>query len=276
LNRVQIAVLDDEWRKMKIFDDLPATAELSCAKTVQACEMQRAQPANAGISARQALADFFDSPSRGWAEMTSGWRQSRYRKFGSYEDELAAMKFYSYRQRGLREAIDKKTWVEIRAIPNITNNPAFQGVTVSMANGRGGGQGFLGRQRSLISRAAETEARRRMVIAALALEMFHLDHNEYPVSLNQVSQWCAVPADFMDGKPLRYRRISAQDFILYSTGADSVDDGGITLWDRPANGFTGRGFFRSEEPDMLWPRVASAEEVLAQASESPQERRRRR
>jgi hypothetical protein len=188
------------------------------------------------------------------------------------------MRFYFDRQRGLRDAINKRTWAEIREIPNITNNPTFQGIAISMVGrggtGRGGGQGFLGRQRSLILRAAETEARRRLVLAALALEAFYLGHKEYPTSLTQLSEPGVFLADFMDGKTLRYRRVRAQDFVLYSTGADCVDDGGITFWESPGNGFAGRGFFRSEEPDMLWPRVASTEEVLAQASGSSREPRR--
>ena len=274
LDRAELAALTDEWRRMKIFEGLPATAELSCAMTLQGCEWQRQQPVNPGPSTRQAMGDFFDSPTRGWSEMTSTWRQSRYRDFGSYEDEVETMKFYARRQRDLQHALTMKTWMDIRTMQEITNAPPAQmrGLFTSGRgiNGRGGG--FFG-QRSLVMRAAETEARKRLVLGALALETAYLQHHAYPDSLSQLDSNSQIPADFMDGKSLRYRRLNAETFLLYSTGLDCVDDGGIALWERP-NSFSGRRFLRTEQPDMLWPRAASAEEVLALASEPEPERRR--
>jgi hypothetical protein len=62
----------------------------------------------------------------------------------------------------------------------------------------------------------------------------------------------SVPADFMDGKPLRYKLRSDGDFLLYSVGEDGNDDGGDPTPVPPSTSFnwlSGR--------DIVWPRVAT-------------------
>jgi hypothetical protein len=70
----------------------------------------------------------------------------------------------------------------------------------------------------------------------------------------------------MDGKPLRYRLTGDHHFFLYSTGLDCVDDGGQMRPDTTQTGGPGRGLFRSEGPDLLWPRPASLSEVETEKS----------
>ena len=73
-----------------------------------------------------------------------------------------------------------------------------------------------------------THVRMQLAQVACALERFHLARGHYPDLLDALSpQFIArVPADFMDGKPLRYRRLNEHSFLLYSVGLNETDDGG--------------------------------------------------
>jgi hypothetical protein len=72
------------------------------------------------------------------------------------------------------------------------------------------------------------EARRQMVLAALALRRWQLRHGALPDRLDQlVPEFLrAAPRDPMDGAPLCYRRELAGVFTLYSVGANERDEGG--------------------------------------------------
>ena len=98
------------------------------------------------------------------------------------------------------------------------------------------------------------ETQRQMTLAAIALKRYELAHSHFPGSLQElVPQYLSeLPRDYMDGKPLRYRRAN-ESFALYSVGDDGTDDGGdptsqpprkvlYSIWD-------GR--------DAVWPQAAS-------------------
>jgi hypothetical protein len=124
-----------------------------------------------------------------------------------------------------------------------------------------------GQGQSLLGRFAEAEARRRLIITAIALERFRGQHGEYPKALEQLSpELLRQPlVDFMDGQPLRYRLMGDRRFILYSVGLDCVDDGGDLRRPQqdPLTPGGPRGFGTPPEPDLVWPRPASAAELAA-------------
>jgi hypothetical protein len=200
--------------------------------------------------------------------MTSGWRDSRYRNYGAYEDEGTAMRFYRQRKNALAKANKGTTWAELQSLDGITNQLALERAGAGLSRlgnfanqgPRGMGGGFM-RQRSLAARAAETETWRRLVCTALALECFYLHHGSYPKALSDLAPAFVPPVDYMDGKPLRYRSLGGTNFIVYSTGLDCIDDGGIMQAETNQMGGFGRGFSRWEQPDMSWPRAASPEET---------------
>ena len=139
-----------------------------------------------------------------------------------------------------------------------------------------GGQSFLGR-------AAEAEARRRLLITALALERYRGRHGSYPDSLQQLVPELLQqpPVDFMDGQPLRYRPTDDGHFVLYSVGLDCTDNGGeMRRPQRRGRGFqpgldavdtyggpADRGWGSAQGTDLVWPRPASPTEVLAHEQE---------
>ena len=103
-------------------------------------------------------------------------------------------------------------------------------------------------------RLAQAETGRRLCVAAIALKRYRLQHGAYPATLNDLVPAIlpAVPTDFMDGKPLRYRLRPDGDFLLYSVGEDGRDDDGDPT---PASQST--SFYWLLGRDIVWPRVAT-------------------
>jgi len=68
----------------------------------------------------------------------------------------------------------------------------------------------------------------RLLEVQLALRAYHLDHGIYPADLNKLTPAYipAVPIDpFSQHQPLKYR-LTSNGYVLYSIGADAVDNGG--------------------------------------------------
>jgi hypothetical protein len=82
---------------------------------------------------------------------------------------------------------------------------------------------------------------------ACALERYYLAHGNYPAQLDDLLPRFAarLPTDAMSGKPLVYRRESAQAFVLYSLGKNLVDDGGAVALKK-------RGEVDLERGDVVW------------------------
>jgi hypothetical protein len=72
------------------------------------------------------------------------------------------------------------------------------------------------------------EAVRDVVITAIALKRFQLNHGKWPETLGKLVPefLVSVPIDPYDGKPLKYHPNTDGTFLLYSVGENGVDDGG--------------------------------------------------
>ncbi len=82
-----------------------------------------------------------------------------------------------------------------------------------------------------VEKAAVNQAGLRAATAGCAVERHRLAHgNKLPASLDELvpAFLDAVPLDPFDGKPLRYRATN-DTYVVYSVGADRVDDGGEPL-----------------------------------------------
>ena len=124
---------------------------------------------------------------------------------------------------------------------------------------------------SIIKKCATAEIMRQLIVTAIALKRHQLRHGKYPAELAAlVPEFLpAVPLDFMDGKPLRYRPLPDGQFLLYSVGMDGEDNGGDATppkdKERP-NWFDGR--------DWVWPLTASPAEIEADNARQQQNQRR--
>lgn len=107
-------------------------------------------------------------------------------------------------------------------------------------------------------KADRAETQRSMVLCAVALKRYQLRHgNPAPNLTALVPEFLsAVPVDYMDGQPIKYRLNADGSFTLYSVGEDGKDDGGdLSL----PEGVKSRDLWRRK--DYVWPAPATPEEV---------------
>lgn len=247
--------LQQEWESVDFFANLPETAALACAAAVERCHIEARQPplGNRRFSdfAREVIAD----PRDAFSELRNGVRRKFYSNRGVLVDEKNLLLYFHHREIQLRHAIGSPTWVEMKAQPGVINPVPFASVSEDVNRYIG----FSYSELNLVTaRAAEAEARRRILITALALERYCRKHGVYPATLAPLAPEFlrTVPVDFMDGQPLRYGSAEDGYFSLYSVGLDCVDDGG--KMPRPnADTFPidGWGLYRApRNMDIVWPR----------------------
>jgi hypothetical protein len=109
-----------------------------------------------------------------------------------------------------------------------------------------------------VDRVPVAEAWRQCAIAAIALKRYQLHHGSLPKDLSAlVPEFVPVlPHDPIDGKPLRYRLNPDGTFLLYSVGADGVDDGGNAKPIPPATDWRW-----PDARDWVWPQPATSLEI---------------
>lgn len=194
------------------------------------------------------------------------------------EGEKALLIFYHDREVEMRRAIQSQSWAEMRQFPDITNVffllppdanlPRMVRVHANMRRSR---MNFTDEgSMSLVGRAAEAEARRRILITAIALERFRLKHGSYPNSLDALApDWLkTVPTDFMNNEPLRYSLRGDGHFLLYSIGLDEKDDGGkMPAESNDDDDLMARMEKSQRHPDIVWPEPAPLAVADAHAAE---------
>ena len=250
--------LQRRWEAVDFFQGLEQTAAWSRASWVGICQLQRQQNVSSGWT----LQGMLNSPQMVWHQLKDYWRQIQYRRQGSYEDENGLLKFFSAREIGWRKARQCSSWLELRTIPELTNS--FQSRHISAVAALMNNQQLVLRMTdnglAFPARLAEAEARRRLIITALALERFHRRTGYYPTTLEELS-WMLPPLcanDFMDGQPLRYRLTEDGHYVLYSIGLDGVDDGGVQQPRRRAfNEFV----LPRVGTDLVWPQPATPGQI---------------
>jgi len=262
-NEAQLSDLQRRWELLDFWNGLPDTVACSRATLVDALQRERREPVRANISLKSVV----QSPRGEWRSLTDWWRRIRYRHQGMYVAERAALLFYRDRELEVRRAIQCLNWEQMRQLPGVTNQIPFSpgGLSQSllMWNIRQMSLRLQGEFQSLLGRTAEAEARRRLIITAIALERYYLAHGSYPASLQDLVPAFLTSAalDFMDGKPLRYHRTSDGHFLLYSVGLDCVDDGGQLLKPVRTGEFYTELGFPHRQKDIVWPPPASTMEV---------------
>ena len=111
-----------------------------------------------------------------------------------------------------------------------------------------------------VKKFATAETMHQLMVTAIALKRHHLRHGKYPAELSTLVPEVlpAVPLDFMDGKPLRYRPLPDGQFLLYSVGVDGEDNSG----DASVPEDSGRPHWTGGR-DWVWPLPASPAEIEA-------------
>jgi hypothetical protein len=254
----QLVSLQREWESADFFARLPDTVNPELAGMLSICEFKQQQLSNDLAGSLGQLQELTSElPEHGWENRAQRTMEKitgqLYLARGFFQDKDALIRYFLNRESQIKQAISKNSWAEMCATPGVTNVVFFQTKAKSsqmaylMFNWRysvdSNGKTVLW------GRASEAEARRRLIVTAIALERFRLQNGKYPQTLDElVPRFLKVPPiDFMDGQPLRYRRTNDGHFILYSVGLDCHDDGGIMRMPNqsplsPRNNF-----------DLVWP-----------------------
>jgi hypothetical protein len=261
----QLSQLEQEWAAADFLKALPETAAFSRASWVALCRLERDQPLPANTTS---VAQMIRSPSSGFYEIQARVQRERYRNYGTYEDERELLLHYRDREMQLRRTARTSTWLEMGELPNAGNARPYLSKYPSnlqmVMNASELGRTAMSHGVTICAQAAATEARRRVILTALALERFKLKHGAYPKTLEQLaageikSAGTNALVDFMDGKPLRYRTTSDGRFVLYSIGLDCADDGGMAENETPLAQMRKPGILGK---DIVWPRPATAAEI---------------
>ncbi len=267
----QLGDLSGQWARVDVFRGVPDTAMLQAAQLLTYTAAVRGEYLTNHVVTpelsrlgRSSLTE----PGRAWNEFRDlvhyAASQKDYARKGSYLDEVLIIRFYQKRAGELRRAIGQTNWLAMRPLPGVTNHN-FLSLTTntpshlqSLVNSReimmatslyasGGGAN------TALGRLVETEARRRVLLTALAVQREHLRQGQPPKSLADVP---GAVRDFITGDPLRYRVETNGSVVLYSPGVDTEDNGGEML---P----TKIGEIRSAaKADLVWPRMATATDSM--------------
>ncbi|MFA6545144.1 MAG: hypothetical protein WCS99_12070 [Limisphaerales bacterium] len=103
----------------------------------------------------------------------------------------------------------------------------------------------------------------RLTLTAIALHRHRLKHGGFPTELSALVPTIlpAVPRDFMDGQPLRYRLEADGQFRLWSVGEDFKDDGADATPVDPSKAGDSVNWLKGR--DWVWPLPATEAEVAA-------------
>ncbi len=249
----QLAVLEQTWKDADLFsgvEDLPA---VNCAGVMEAIEAGPLLP----FPDIRSFGDIRDNLS--WTrleELYHPYREERdYRRDHAIADLLTFMRFGVWQTDRLRQALRSPSW---RDMQGLTNRPgkADDFVFSSSGNAWLGQKFFPHHTMETINYAAmdsieldmgmlkmvEAEAKRRLLLAALAVERAKLRLGRLPATLAEAG---TLLPDYMDGQPLRYRPEADGTYLIYSVGMDMKDAGRFgyssDIWNESLG-------------DIVWPR----------------------
>ncbi|HTX22942.1 MAG TPA: hypothetical protein VMD27_13920 [Candidatus Aquilonibacter sp.] len=232
-------------------------------------------------------ANFVDEPSGEatgklghiWIDAKTTYAMSMWRFWWSYSDELQALKQYQIFFESLRAVETNQVfypaytnmenrlhaivvtddsedwWLSKLDIPDA--RWFFSEINVSSENSFG-----YDLYATIIRTTMRAEATKRIVITAIALKRFQLQHGNYPENLSELTPefLTTVPLDPVDGQPLRYHRNANGTYLLYSIGENGVDDGGNPSLEKDVTD-SNQYWPNLHALDWVWPQPAAPAEV---------------
>lgn len=223
-----LARLQHEWESVNYFSNLPATAAFDGAYSVAFNRQLREDPFILHLSPpSEILHEAVSSPLRALSELHGKWDIARFRGYGSYVLEEKMLLYCRDRELELRNAVQAANWPQMRRLPGVTNlivvdPPHFSPTMRDIFGGLPVVLPFPRQGSDLLISAANYEARRRVIITALALARYRGKHGAYPRTLSPLAPEFlqAVPLDFMTGRPLPYQLRGNGHIVLHSVDVD--------------------------------------------------------
>jgi hypothetical protein len=263
---VELEILDRELRMVSIADAESSRFHQLLAMLQWSFDMWRRPDASATLGGRRvsgisSWSDFWTTlpgnPKRAWAWLAQGTETRVYLWYDSYFDEqwiLDEMRYdWDGWQLGIESGAMTNSFVYAETERKKHGPPperllfAHQSVFTT----RGG-------QSVLLDILAQQMVRHRLVLTAVALARFHVAEGDYPDALDKLVPTFLdrIPSDPIDGQALRYRRLDAEEFELWSIGKDGIDnngDGSIPPASGPPSGLPPQW---QTAADWIWPRLA--------------------
>ena len=190
----------------------------------------------------------------------------------SYADELRALRGYEALRQAARDAGYGTAFLSAKEKQHATldalgiyklNNDRPQLLSGSETLHSILSAGILSMEYSF-EKVIRFETARQIVITAIALKRYQLQHGEWPDQLAElVPQFlAAIPQDAMTGQSLLYHRKSDGTFLLYSVGEDGVDNGGDPTLPKEY-GIDSFNWLSFRAHDWVWPQPATPAEIDA-------------
>lgn len=103
----------------------------------------------------------------------------------------------------------------------------------------------------------------QIVITVIALKRYQLQHGSWPEQLTQLTPefLSAAPLDLVTGQPLHYHPNQDGTYLLYSVGADGVDNGGDPTVPKDVAAST--YWLNNHAKDWVWPQPVTSAETTA-------------
>jgi len=269
-----LAAMRSAWAAQSFAQNMVRSLEGERVYIAITCEQLRASNEKTYESLFGPYADLFagsESDGAGWLEilkhlplgedLIAGIRKQVYcrlwRFAWSYQSELRTLKQLQRWIELMRSSVSQASYLAVRddldlllieaATKNTYNRlrfpPPESVITLGLT----------------VKKGLRAETERSLVLSAIALTRHKLRHGTYPESLSAlVPEFLpAVPADYLDGKPVKYHRNDDGSYALYSVGEDGKDDGGDASL--PPDVESSRDLWRRR--DFVWPAPATPEEV---------------
>lgn len=238
-----LAGLQAAWERLLLQPKFARALEFERASIGQVFEHVR--------GGKESFSTAFGSGGSGGGKFADQVMGVAWRAFGAEADELFYLRFMQGQIDAARKLGRLRSWAVTQ--PDHAANLAQLAVFDTWQ-----GKLMMVSQMGVpnFSKASQTglryETRRELTIAALAIERHRRKHGRPPAKLADLVPGfvSAVPVDWMDGKPLRYRVGADGTFTLWSIGEDLKDDGGDGSDAAPATRTTDIW----DRKDLLWPR----------------------
>ena len=226
-------------------------------------EVERADMDQVFLSIRsggETLKSAFGSGATGWGRVGEQAGAMGWRIFLSEADELFYLRNMQGQIDGLRLLLQQRDWSGVQ-----TNLAAVRAELLIFDTWRGNlllvsSMAIPNLSKAMLN-SVRHEARRELTLAAVALERHRRRHGHHPDTLSQlVPEFLpAMPVDWMDGKPLRYRLNPDGTYTLWSVGEDFKDDGGDGTEAKPPTVGSQPDIWNGR--DALWPRLPAGTPV---------------
>jgi ABC-type transport system involved in multi-copper enzyme maturation permease subunit len=205
---------------------------ISALKALQeALEAEEAEPLLLiGMRGERACTNhMIESIGNGKADLTGGPDSFGLGGFRSPQGELLMVLAGGSLTSQWAEFLSKENaMVEIAKLPEHLQDARMTALTTTLTNAPPLVRMLTPAMQKVAFSQRRTGGELRCAIVMLAAERYRRDHQRWPDTLDELvpGYLRRVPADPFDGKPLRYRRLSA-GVVIYSVGNDGVDNGGI-------------------------------------------------